>query len=52
MPTLFRFLFWCAVVAGTIYAIMLALVYGVEPVKRESVIRIPSERVNPDLKSR
>ena len=46
MPTLFRFLFWCAVIAGTIYAIMLALVYGVEPTKREKTIRIPSERVN------
>ena len=31
MPTLFRFLFFCAVVAGMIYGTMVALVAFVEP---------------------
>jgi hypothetical protein len=47
MPTLFRFLFFCAVIAGAIYGTMLALVTFVEPTAREVTIRIPSERVNP-----
>lgn len=46
MPTLFRFLFFCAVVAGVIYGIMFALVTFVEPRPRDVTIRIPSERVN------
>jgi hypothetical protein len=48
MPTLFRFLLWCAIVAGTVYVILLALAYGVEPTKREAIVKIPSERVNAD----
>ena len=47
MPTLFRFLFFCAVVAGSIYGTMVALVTFVEPTEREVTIRIPSERLNP-----
>jgi hypothetical protein len=47
MPTLFRFLFFCAVIAGSIYGTMVALVTFVEPAEREVTIRIPSERVNP-----
>ena len=47
MPTLFRFLFFCAVIAGSIYGTMVALVTFVEPTEREVTIRIPSERVNP-----
>lgn len=46
MPTLFRFLLWCAIIAGTIYMILLALAYGVEPTRREAVVKLPSERVN------
>lgn len=46
MPTLFRFLFFCAVIAGSIYGSMVALVTFVEPTEREVTIRIPSERVN------
>lgn len=46
MPTLFRFLFFCAVVAGMIYGTMVALVTFVEPVERDVTVRIPSERVN------
>ena len=47
MPSLFRFLFICAVIAGSIYGTMVALVALVEPTEREVTIRIPSERVNP-----
>jgi hypothetical protein len=47
MPTLFRFLFWCAVLAGLVYAVLFALAYLVEPRPREAVIEIPSERLNP-----
>ncbi|WEX76833.1 hypothetical protein PYH37_005180 [Sinorhizobium numidicum] len=46
MPTLFRFLFFCAVMAGVIYGTMIALVTLVEPVERDVTVRIPSERVN------
>ncbi|MFC6447344.1 hypothetical protein [Shinella zoogloeoides] len=47
MPSLFRFIFVCAMIAGTIYGAMVALVTFVEPTEREVTIRIPSERVNP-----
>ncbi|WP_164895894.1 hypothetical protein [Rhizobium hidalgonense] len=47
MPTLFRFLFVCAILAGTVYGAMWALVTFVEPAPRDVTIRIPSERVNP-----
>ncbi len=47
MPTLFRFLVVCAVIAGLIYGAMWALVIFVEPQPREVTIRIPAERVNP-----
>jgi len=46
MPTLFRFLFICALIAGSIYGTMLALVTFVDPVERDVTIRIPSERIN------
>lgn len=46
MPTLFRFLFICGLIAGTIYATMVALVTFVDPVERDVTIRIPSERIN------
>lgn len=47
MPTLFRFVFFCASVVALIYAAMFALVVLVEPRERDVVVRIPSERVNP-----
>ncbi|WP_112408269.1 MULTISPECIES: hypothetical protein [unclassified Rhizobium] len=46
MPTLFRFLFICALIVGVIYGTMVALVTFVDPVERDVTIRIPSERVN------
>ena len=47
MPTLFRFLVICAVIAGSIYGAMWALVLLVEPQPRDVTIRLPPERVNP-----
>ncbi len=43
MPTLFRFLFICAVGAGMVYGAMVALVTFVDPVERDVTVRIPSE---------
>jgi len=51
MPTLFRFLFVCAMIAGTLYGIMVALVVFVEPRERDVTIRVPSERLNPPVKT-
>lgn len=47
MPTLFRFLYWCALISGVIYAILFSLAYLVEPRPRDATIEIPSERTNP-----
>lgn len=47
MPTLFRFLFILAVVAGIVYGSMVALVALVEPRERDVTVRVPSERLNP-----
>jgi len=47
MPTLFRFLYWCAIIAGLIYAVLFSLAYLVDPKPRTAVIEIPSERTNP-----
>lgn len=47
MPSLFRLLVICAVIAGSIYGAMVALVTFVEPQQRDVTIRIPSERINP-----
>jgi hypothetical protein len=46
MPTLFRFLFFCAVIAGIVYGTMVSLVTFVEPTERDVTVKIPSERVN------
>lgn len=46
MPTLFRLLIWCAMIAGTAYGILYVLAYGVQPTPREAYVKIPSERVN------
>lgn len=47
MPTLFRFLVFCAIIAGIVYGAMFALVLSVEPVEREVTIRVPTEKLNP-----
>jgi hypothetical protein len=46
MPTLFRLMLWCAMIAGTGYAILYVLAYGVHPTPREAYVKIPAERVN------
>ncbi|WP_353185730.1 histidine kinase [Bosea sp. (in: a-proteobacteria)] len=47
MPTLFRFLFFLAVMAGLVFAGMLALVTFVQPVQREMVEIVPPARLQP-----
>ncbi|MCB5204447.1 hypothetical protein LH464_18430 [Neorhizobium sp. T786] len=47
MPTLFRFLFVLAAIAGLIYGSMWGLVMLVEPRERDVTVRVPSERLNP-----
>ena len=49
MPTLFRFLFILALIAGVIYGGMVALVVLVEPKERDITVRVPSERLNPPV---
>lgn len=46
MPSLFRFLFICAVLAGIVYGAMFALVLYVEPVERDITVRVPADRIN------
>ncbi len=48
MPSLIRFLVFCAVIAGLVYGAMFALTAYVEPTPREITIRVPTEKVNPD----
>ena len=45
MPTLFRFLFVLAVLAGLVFAAMFALATLVEPQPREMSVTIPSSRL-------
>ncbi len=47
MPTLFRFLFVLAVLAGLGFAAMFALATLVEPEPREMTVTIPQSRLNP-----
>ncbi len=46
MPTLFRFLLTIAILAGAVFAGMLALVTFVEPQPREMTQTIPASRLN------
>tara|TARA_R110002020_G_scaffold65998_6_gene173785 strand:+ start:4301 stop:4444 length:144 start_codon:yes stop_codon:yes gene_type:complete len=46
MPSLFRFLFLCAVLIGIVYGAMFALVIFVEPVDRDITVRVPTEKLN------
>jgi phage shock protein PspC (stress-responsive transcriptional regulator) len=45
VPTLFRFLFVLAVLAGLAFAVMLALATFVEPQPREMSVTIPNSRL-------
>ncbi len=47
MPSLIRLLVVLAVIAGTVYGGMLALVMLVEPNPREMSVRIDNERLQP-----
>ena len=47
MPSLIRFIFIIAVLAGIVYGGMWALAVLVEPPPREMSVRIPSDRMNP-----
>lgn len=46
MPSLIRFLVFCAVVAGIIYGGMYALATFVEPNPREMTVRIPPSKLD------
>jgi hypothetical protein len=46
MPTLFRFLAFCAVIVGLAYGAMFALIVYVEPVERDVTIRVPTDKLN------
>ena len=48
MPSLIRFLVFCAVVAGLVYGAMYALTIYVDPKPRQIEVRVPTEKVNPD----
>jgi hypothetical protein len=47
VPTLFRFLFVIAVIAGLVFAGMLALVAFVKPEQREMVEIVPPAKLQP-----
>lgn len=48
MPTLFRFLLVVGLLAGLVYAAMIALVTFVEPEQREIVQTVSPSRLNKD----
>jgi hypothetical protein len=45
MPSLIRFLVFCAIIAGGIYAGMFALATFVHPNQREMTVRIPPAKL-------
>ncbi len=47
MPSLFRFLFILAVLAGIGYGSLVALTLMVEPNQREMTVKIPAKKLNP-----
>jgi hypothetical protein len=46
MPSLIRFIVFCAILAGIGYGAMFALVTYVEPKPKEVQIRIPANKLN------
>ena len=46
MPSLIRFLVFCAVLAGIAYGAAFALVQYVDPQPREVLIRVPANKLN------
>ncbi len=47
MPTLTRLIITLAILAGLVYAGMVALVTFVHPTQTEMTIRVPNEKLNP-----
>lgn len=47
MPSLFRFLFVLALLAGLGYGALVALTLMVEPNQREMTVKIPAKKLNP-----
>jgi len=47
MPSLIRFVVFCAVIVGLVYGAMYALATYVEPTPRSVTVKIPTEKVNP-----
>lgn len=46
MPSLIRFVVFCAVLAGLAYGAAFGLVQYVEPEPREVLIRVPANKLN------
>ena len=46
MPSLIRFLVFCAILAGLAYGAMFALIYYVEPKPKEVQVRIPANKLD------
>jgi len=46
MPSLIRFIVFCAVIAGIGYGAMYALTIYVEPTPKEVQIRVPANKLN------
>lgn len=46
MPSLIRFIVFCAVLAGIVYGGMFALATFVEPNPRELTVRIPNDKLD------
>ena len=46
MPSLIRFIVFCAILVGIAYGAMFALVTYVEPQPKEVMIKIPSNKLN------
>ncbi|MEZ5871155.1 MAG: histidine kinase [Nitratireductor sp.] len=46
MPSLIRFIVFCAVLAGIVYGAMFALAIFVEPNPRELTVRIPNDKLD------
>lgn len=52
MPSLIRFLLFCAIVAGLVYGGMFALTLYVKPKPRDISVRVPTERLGTDGSAR
>lgn len=47
MPSLFRLIFFCVILAAISWGAMVALAVLVEPTQREMTVRIPANKLNP-----